>query len=61
MTSEPESTRTNSLKIIGKMGTIALRSAWRSVAWPRVKPFVRASSMNSLVSTSVSSARVKRA
>ena len=48
----------NSPKMAGTTTTAQFFSAWRIVAWARVRPLVRASSMNSLVSTSVSSARV---
>ena len=58
---DPLKTKTNSLKIIGKIGTIAFRNAWRIVACLRVRPFVLANSINSLVRTSVSSARVNLA
>ncbi len=42
---EPPRMPINSPKIIGRMTTIALRMAWRLMAWAFVRPFVRASSM----------------
>ena len=44
--------------IIGKIGTMELRSAWRTVACPLVRPFVLARSIYSPVKTSQSSALV---
>ena len=50
----------NSPKIDGSTTTIQFFIACRMVACVFVSPFVRASSINSLVKTSVSSARVVR-
>ena len=60
MTREPDMIPMKLEKMAGRMTTMQFFIAWRTVAWPRVRPLVRASSMNSLVSTSVSSARVVR-
>ena len=60
MISEPPRMPMNSPKMPGTMTTKQFRRAWRMVAWAFVSPLVRASSINSEVSTSVSSARVVR-
>ena len=54
---DPPKIPTNSPKIIGNTGTMEFLIAWRIVACERVKPFVLASSIKSLVNTSESSAR----